>query len=315
MITDPAAPEDISTMLIVTFTRAAAAELRSRITDAVSAALEADPGNSRLADQLTAVASADICTIDSYYSRLVRDNFQASGLPSSFRIADGDEDRLMRLETARESVEYLLSNEPSFRSLCETFGMAKGEIMIAEQLEKLESALSSRPGGIDELETHAGLLLSEADGDFFGSRHGKALASFAEMILKRISLLCEKEKSIIDTEPQIAPYLEAVSSDMSLVSELVSVLSGNSYETFRKAVASKVPEKLKTVRNAKGEALEKKDLVCDLRDTVKKELKTLKSLVSLSREEISEQMKAEASVCLDTLTALRHYSKALAASV
>ncbi|MBO7376459.1 MAG: UvrD-helicase domain-containing protein, partial [Clostridia bacterium] len=54
MITDPAAPEDISSMLIVTFTRAAAAELRSRITDAVSAALEADPGNARLADQLTA---------------------------------------------------------------------------------------------------------------------------------------------------------------------------------------------------------------------------------------------------------------------
>ena len=312
MITDPAAPEDISSMLIVTFTRAAAAELRSRITDAVSAALEADPGNARLADQLTAVASADICTIDSYYSRLVRDNFQASGLPSSFRIADGDEDRLMRLETARDSVEYLLTNEPSFRRLCETLGMAKGELRIAELLEKLESALSSRPGGIDELKTHAGLLLSESEGDFFGSRHGKALASFAGTILKRMALLCEKEKSIIDTEPQIAPYHETVSSDMSILTGLFSVLSGNSYAKFREAVASKEPEKLKTVRNAKGEALEKKELVGDLRDRVKKEFKTLKSLFAASPEEISEQMRAEASVCLDTHTALTHYSKALA---
>ena len=74
-LTDSESPADISEMLIVTFTRAAAGELRTRISAALSAALARDPGDRRLARQLIAAGNARICTIDSFYLYVVRSTF------------------------------------------------------------------------------------------------------------------------------------------------------------------------------------------------------------------------------------------------
>ena len=82
---------DISRMLIVTFTRAAAAELRARISTALSEAIAARPNDKYLYRQLIALGSARICTIDAFYLEPVRANFERLGLPSSFRLADDAE--------------------------------------------------------------------------------------------------------------------------------------------------------------------------------------------------------------------------------
>ena len=72
---------DISRMLIVTFTRAAAAELRSRISSALSDAIAAHPDDRYLYRQLVALGSANICTIDSFYLQPVRANLNSSDSP------------------------------------------------------------------------------------------------------------------------------------------------------------------------------------------------------------------------------------------
>ena len=90
-LTDKNAPIDIDRMLIVTFTRAAAAELRQRISSALSDALANDPSNKRLSEQLIKMSSASICTIDSFYLDAVRTNFDKLGISPSFRTADSNE--------------------------------------------------------------------------------------------------------------------------------------------------------------------------------------------------------------------------------
>ena len=90
-LTDPESPADISRILVVTFTRAAAGELRHRISIALSSALALDPTNTHLARQLMLLGGAHISTIDSFYFDLVRSNFQAAGFPPSFRMADDTE--------------------------------------------------------------------------------------------------------------------------------------------------------------------------------------------------------------------------------
>ena len=82
---------DISRMLIVTFTRAAASELRQRISAALSKAISERPDDRRLFRQLTALGSAHISTIDSFYSDVVKRNAERLDIPQSLRIADETE--------------------------------------------------------------------------------------------------------------------------------------------------------------------------------------------------------------------------------
>ena len=90
-LTDKDSPADISNMLIVTFTRAAAAELRQRIFTSLSEALAEDPDNKHLCNQLINISSAKICTIDAFYLDVIRTNFDKLSISPSFRTADASE--------------------------------------------------------------------------------------------------------------------------------------------------------------------------------------------------------------------------------
>ena len=110
-ITNDTPPADISKMLIVTFTRAAAAELRSRIFAALSDALAADPTNKHLSSQLMKIGSANICTIDAFYLDILRSNFSALGLQAGFRLADDSEYALLARDAMEESIEWMNQND------------------------------------------------------------------------------------------------------------------------------------------------------------------------------------------------------------
>ena len=88
---DPEDPADISRMLIVTFTKAAATELREKIAKVISRACEADPSNRALARQKKKLPTAVISTIDSFCYRVIKENFSALGVGPGVRIADDSE--------------------------------------------------------------------------------------------------------------------------------------------------------------------------------------------------------------------------------
>ena len=88
MVMDEVHPLDIDRLLVVTFTNAAAAEMRERVGTAIEAALEKDPYNQHLQRQLTLVHNAQITTIDSFCIRILRDHFHKIDLEPGFRIAD-----------------------------------------------------------------------------------------------------------------------------------------------------------------------------------------------------------------------------------
>ena len=104
-ITDPDSPADISRLLIVTFTRAAAAELKQRIAKALSAALSERPDDKRLFKQLSALGNARISTIDSFYADVVRQNSQALGIPQALRIADPSELIKLRRKAMNDAID------------------------------------------------------------------------------------------------------------------------------------------------------------------------------------------------------------------
>lgn len=88
MICDGEHPADIDRLLIVTFTNAAAAEMRERIAAGITARLEADPGNEHIQKQSALLHNAQITTIDSFSLFLIRNHFNEIGLDPDFRVAD-----------------------------------------------------------------------------------------------------------------------------------------------------------------------------------------------------------------------------------
>ena len=119
---DPDSPTDADRLLIVTFTKAAAAEMKERISARLSAMLEASPGDSNLKRQQMLLRRANISTIHGFCARVVKENFYKLGISPSFYIADEGELALFR-EQAISAVlaeAYETGGEP-FRQLVEAF--------------------------------------------------------------------------------------------------------------------------------------------------------------------------------------------------
>ncbi len=148
---DPESPTDISRLLVVTFTRAAAAEMRARIAKALGDALSLDPTNANLRRQLMLLGSAKISTIDSFYLDLVRANFEAAGFSPSFRMADDGELLSLRRDTMNAAIDRMYATSPRFIGVADLLSDVRAEQSLTEALLALAARLEKLPEGYDLL--------------------------------------------------------------------------------------------------------------------------------------------------------------------
>lgn len=154
MVTDETDPLDIDRLLVVTFTNAAAAEMRERVGAAIENALEQDPYNQHLQGQLTLVHNAQITTIDSFCIRILRDHFHKIDLEPGFRIADEGELKLLREDVCEAVLEdFYQKADPEFLRFADSYSGAKNDLQIKEMILKLYNYAESYPWPKEWLET------------------------------------------------------------------------------------------------------------------------------------------------------------------
>lgn len=146
IITDEKRPVDIDNLLIVTFTSAAAAEMRERIGKALAAIAEKE-NNEHILRQLTLVNYADITTIHSFCMKVVRENYTKLNIDHDFRIADENECGLIKAAVLEELFErrYGGENNESFLSLVETFGESLGDSKLKDIVLDIHGFIQSMP--------------------------------------------------------------------------------------------------------------------------------------------------------------------------
>lgn len=145
-ITDKNNPVDIDELLIVTFTRAAAGEMKERIRQAIEKKLEENPEDEHLQRQSTLVHHALITTIDSFCSYIVKNYFHLIDLDPSFRMGDEGEMRLLQADVADAVLEDAYTEEaPSFLAFSDGFSGGKTDKKIPEMMIKLYSFSMSYP--------------------------------------------------------------------------------------------------------------------------------------------------------------------------
>lgn len=133
-LTDPEDPRDLDEFLVITFTKAAAAELKSRIMDELGEAMAARPDNRRLRRQSALVGRAEIGTIHAFCQDVLRENCHLAGLSPDFRVADDERAAQMR-ETVLDKVlderyEHI-EKYPDFAFLADTVGAGRDDGRLA----------------------------------------------------------------------------------------------------------------------------------------------------------------------------------------
>ena len=113
---------DADSLLIVTFTKAATASMRGRITAALAKKIAENPGDRHLRRQQMLLPFAKICTIDSFCGDLVRENFHKVGISPDYKVLDNGEATILREEAMAFVMEELYAeNSPEFAELVELF--------------------------------------------------------------------------------------------------------------------------------------------------------------------------------------------------
>ena len=196
LLTDPEAPMDISRLLIVTFTRAAASELKQRISKALSNAIAADPSNKKLFGQLASLGSAHISTIDSFYADVVRKHSAKLGIPTSLRLADSSELTPLKRAVMNEvldmgyngafdNVEGLkgvsyanYSGATPFTAFADSISDMRSDSKTWELLEDLYKKLLYHPKAYKFILDCEDSYSNAAKSDFFETPHGKVIKDF-----------------------------------------------------------------------------------------------------------------------------------------
>ena len=146
MITDPVHPLDIDRLLVVTFTRAAAGEMKDRIGAAIEKKLGEDEHNEHLQRQSALVHHAQITTIDSFCSYVIRNYFHMIDLDPGYRMGEDGEIKLLQAETADEVIETAYQKDTEeFRDFVESYSTGKTDEGIKELILRLYTFSISYP--------------------------------------------------------------------------------------------------------------------------------------------------------------------------
>ena len=147
-ISDPAENVDIDRFLIITYPRAAAGEMRSRIMDAIAARAAEDPSDMHMRRQQDKCWQAQIGTIHSFCTNLLREHCHLIGPPPAFRVMDEDQSGKMKasvLEKLLEERYEHMDAHPGFRSLSDSVGAGRDDSRLVETVLNLHEKMRSHP--------------------------------------------------------------------------------------------------------------------------------------------------------------------------
>jgi ATP-dependent helicase/nuclease subunit A len=316
-ITDPADPADIDRLLVVTFTNAAATEMRKRIGEAITAVLEQNPGSPALQRQLSLLNKASITTIHSFCLEVIRGNFPSLKLDPGFRIADETEAALLKLEVLKELFEDQYESEDSestdsesedsetkdsetkdseskdsetkdsetresrtreFLELLECYGGNRDDQALQEIVLNLYHFIQSSPWPEKWLAEMLERFKVEPGVDFGGTPWGQVLLQSVLCELEGLAERMSRAIGILEAGRGLEKYLPVFSEDLANLEVLIKVFSAKNKLSWDRAFRMLHKLEFRNLPKAGREADKaKQETVKKIRDDVKARIKHLKT--------------------------------------
>lgn len=272
IITDKNHPVDIDHLLIVTFTNAAAAEMRERIGNAIEKALDEQPGNEHLLRQLTLIHNAQITTIDSFCLYVVRNHFHEIDLEPNFRIGDEGELKLLREDVLGRVLEQNYE-EPSeaFSDFVEGYASGRTDAALNEMILQLYEFSRSYPWPEKWLDSFVGAYRIETREELDRAEWLAPLTQNIRFVLKDCEQLLKQALAVTQQDDGPDMYEKAVRSDLEKYESLSKLTS---FCELSVALSDIKYDRLASSRGFEGDP-DKLELVKSLREQAKDVVKKL----------------------------------------
>ena len=254
---------DIDRLLVVTFTNAAAAEMRERVLEAIYKKLDETPENENLQRQITLLNKASICTIDSFCLDVVRNHFyELENISPNFRIADTTEIELLKQEVLEDIFEEKYERkEEDFTELINTYTSYRDDTPLKELILKIYTYIQSNPFPNQWLNEKIEMFnIQELEEDFSKNPWGEILLKeVEEELIDNINTLKEQEQNLA-RNPELEKYTKTLSDDIDKLEMLKVNLNSwdKAYEIYtnltfatwpRQKIDSAIKDQAKLVRD------------------------------------------------------------------
>lgn len=289
-IIDRENPCDVDKILMVTFTRAAAAEMRERISTSLTSILEQDPTNSHIRRQLMLLPQSKICTIDSFCNDLVRENFHRLGISPDYKILDNSEQEVLQSEAVSEVLEELYGEgSPAFDELLDLFMKGRSDEQLGNAICQIYKFTGAYPFPEEWLNNARSLYSAES---------GKS-ELWMQIILEYVRSSCvyaerilESALSILSTAPPLEEkYAPSIISGLNGISEIYDFAVSedwdgamNAVKVFKFTALGRVPKEYS--------GSYEQTAVKSRRETVSKLVKKLNDVFCATSEENKEDLEA-----------------------
>jgi ATP-dependent helicase/nuclease subunit A len=269
LVCDAPHPCDVDELLVVTFTEAAAAEMKGRIEKALRDRIASRPADKRLLRQLALIDRAQVSTLHGFCTRLIRQHFHLLDLDPAFSILDGEEAKLLRTEIARDlfAERYESADADRFRAFIDAYAGGYDEKVISRIIhthELLTSVVDTR-GWVESAKKRIAEPTVE---NFATSELGRAIFAHLENQLRELEQGCESAWSAISSLGGFEKYLDCISECQRIVSKWREILQKNGLD----ALASAAQVELRNLPRLSN-SLPNKELAKSLVDSVRESIR------------------------------------------
>lgn len=292
IITNKDNPVDIDKLLVVTFTNAAAAEMRERIAAAISKALDKEPTSKNLQKQLTLLNRANITTMHSFCLDVIKNNFHKIDLDPSFRIGDQTEGILIKDEVIETLFEEKYDQEDTeFTSLVEAFSTYKNDDNLKELIINMYNFIMSGPWPENWLKENAEAFNIETMEKLNNSKWVLVLKNSIKVEIEGYIKMLEKAIEIINLTDGLEPYLETFSNELYSIKNAYNSIDCGLDDIYS-SLCSISFGRLKSIKKDKVSDENAQNTVKSIRDDIKKKISELiNNIFSVTPEEMLINIK------------------------